>query len=260
MMDGTAGPLPNHRRGTRAPRRQKTAMAVAQRIVEEISRHRYPPGTKLPAEREMLAQYEVGRGTLRESLRFLEMNGVLTVKPGPGGGPVVAAPDAHDLASTLGLFLELHGTRFGAILDVREVLEPALAAMAATRQDEIMIRTIGASVEAMAAHLSDLDLFLEENERFHELVSAAAGNPVFTLLTGSLDRITDGSRLGIDYPLRRRQAVLSAHRSILAAIAAGDADKSRDEMLRHMVAFRRYTDKYYPQAADSMLHWSDIAP
>jgi DNA-binding FadR family transcriptional regulator len=235
-------------------------MAVAQRIVEEISRHRYVPGTKLPAEREMLAQYEVGRGTLRESLRFLEMNGVLTVKPGPGGGPVVAAPDSHDLASTLGLFLELQGTKFGAILDVREVLEPALAGRAASLRDEEVVASIGASVEAMAADLQDLDHFLAENERFHELIAAAAANQVFTLLTGSLDRIIDGSRLGSDYPLRRRQAVLTAHRAIFAAVAEGDAEKARDEMTRHVQAFRRYTDKYYPQAASSMLRWSDIAP
>ena len=260
MTDSSAEPPVSYRRAARSPRRQKTAMAVAQRIVEEISRHRYVPGTKLPAEREMLAQYEVGRGTLRESLRFLEMNGVLTVKPGPGGGPVVAVPDSRDLASTLGLFLELHGTRFGAILDVREVLEPALAGMAASLRDESSVASIGASVESMAANLHDLDRFLEENDRFHELVATAAANPVFTLLTGSLDRIIDGSRLGADYPPRRRQAVLTAHRSILAAIAEGDAEKARAGMSRHMQAFRRYTDKHSPQAASSVLRWSDIAP
>jgi GntR family transcriptional repressor for pyruvate dehydrogenase complex len=260
MTDSSAEPILSYRRAARSPRRQKTAMAVAQRIVEEISRHRYAPGTKLPAEREMLVQYEVGRGTLRESLRFLEMNGVLTVKPGPGGGPVVAAPDSHDLASTLGLFLELNGTKFGAILDVREVLEPALAGMAASLRDEGVVASIGASVEAMAANLRDLDLFLDENERFHELIAAAAANPVFTLLTGSLDRIIDGSRLGTDYPLRRRQAVLTAHRAIFAAIAEGDAEKASGEMVRHMQAFRRYTDRYYPQAVSSVLRWSDIAP
>jgi GntR family transcriptional regulator, transcriptional repressor for pyruvate dehydrogenase complex len=260
MTDSSAEPIVSYRRAARSPRRQKTAMAVAQRIVDEISRHRYAPGTKLPAEREMLVQYEVGRGTLRESLRFLEMNGVLTVKPGPGGGPVVAAPDSYDLASTLGLFLELHGTRFSAILEVREVLEPALAGMAASLRDPGVTAGIGASVEAMAANLQDLDLFLAENERFHELIAAAAANPVFTLLTGSLDRIIDGSRLGIQYPLGRRQAVLTAHRAIYVAVAEGDAQKARDEMMRHLQGFRRYTDTYYPQAASSVLRWGDIAP
>lgn len=56
--------------------------------------------------------------------------------------------------------------------------------MAASAGEEGIFASIAASVDAMAANLEDIDLFLDENERFHELVAAAAGNPVFTLLTG----------------------------------------------------------------------------
>jgi GntR family transcriptional repressor for pyruvate dehydrogenase complex len=248
-------------RPVRLPRRQKVATTIAQAIVSEISKNHYAPGTKLPAEREMLEQYQAGRGTLRESLRFLEMNGVITVRPGPGGGPVVAEPNARDLASTLGLFLELNGTSFGAILEVREVLEPAIArlAAAATGNKEIVER-IGRSVDAMADNLDDIDRFLEENEEFHHLVAAAAGNPIFALLIGSLDHITDGTRVGIDFPLRRRKAVLAAHRRIFDAIAAHDSEAAREAMHDHVVAFTRYTQKHYPHAAEGTLRWADVAP
>lgn len=235
-------------------------MTVAEQIVEEISRKQYPPGTKLPGEKEMLAQYAVGRGTLRESLRYLEMNGVLTVKPGPGGGPVVAEPDAHDLASTLGLFLQLNGTSFGAILEVREVLEPAIAGLAAKSATKALAAEIRESVDRMEANIDDLDLFLAENENFHHLVATGAANPVFTLLIGSLDRITDGSRLGISFPLKRRQAVLKAHRGISQAIDKSDAEAAASAMSRHVRAFRRYTMENYPGAIDNTLRWSDIAP
>lgn len=235
-------------------------MVVAQRIVEGISRNRYEPGTKLLPERNMLTEYQVGRGTLRESLRFLEMNGVITVKPGPGGGPVVAAPDARDLAGTLGLFLELNGTSFGSILEVRQVLEPAVAGLAAQRQDREVIALIGRSVSAMEQGLDDADLFLEENERFHELVARAAGNPVFTLLLGSLDHITDGSRLGVSFPRERRNAVLVAHIGVLKAIENGDQAGAEAEMARHVSAFRRYTLRHFPDAVEARLRWSDIAP
>ena len=93
------------RRRSRPARSRKTAMVIAQAIVEEISRRRFPPGSMLPPERDMLVKYDVGRGTLRESLRFLEMSGVITIKPGPGGGPVVCEPDSRDLAGSLGLSL-----------------------------------------------------------------------------------------------------------------------------------------------------------
>ena len=235
-------------------------MMVAQQIVEEISRNQFPPGTKLLGEKDMLELYGVGRGTLREALRFLEMNGVLTVKPGPGGGPVVAEPDAHDLASTLGLFLELKGTSFGAILEVREVLEPAIAGMAAKSASKEIVAEIRKSVDRMEANIGTLELFLEENERFHTLVGSGAANPVFMLLIGSLDRITDGSRLGISFPIKRRHDVLRAHREICEAIEKADVEEATASMARHVQAFARYTLANFPGAIDNALRWSDIAP
>jgi GntR family transcriptional repressor for pyruvate dehydrogenase complex len=254
----TADILPSRR--IRRPRRQKVSTTVAQQIVEEISHKRYPAGTKLPSERDMLAQYGVGRSTLREALRFLEMNGVLIVKPGPGGGPIVAEPDAHDLASTLGLFLELNGTKFGSILEVREMLEPAIAGLAAKSASNAIVAGISQSVSRMEANIDDVDFFLEENEHFHQLVAAGADNPIFALLIGSLDRITDGTRLGISFPLQRREAVLVAHRTISVAIEQGDAEAAAASMSRHLRAFRRYTFENYPGAIDNILRWSDIAP
>lgn len=242
------------------PRRPKMAVSIAQAIVSEISHNGYPPGTKLPPEKEMLEQYQAGRGTLRESLRFLEMNGVITVKPGPGGGPVVAEPDERDLASTLGLFLELNKTSFGSILEVREVLEPGIARLAARCQDTEVIEAIGASVKSMDENIDDIDTFLAENDRFHHLVAVAARNPIFALLIGSLDHITDGTRIGIDFPVRRRKAVLTAHQRIYEAIAAGDADGAHEAMEAHVNAFTRYTQKHYPHAADRVLRWADLAP
>lgn len=87
-------------------RPMKTAMLVAQRIVADINERGNVVGDRLPPERLMLEKYDVGRGTLRESLRFLELQGVITLKPGPGGGPVVVQPDASSLATSLALLLQ----------------------------------------------------------------------------------------------------------------------------------------------------------
>src|SRR5579863_4724994 len=79
----------------------KTATIVARRIVRDIDRLSLEAGDKLPPERVMLEEYQVGRGTLRESLRFLELQGIISLKPGPGGGPVVERPEATSLATSL---------------------------------------------------------------------------------------------------------------------------------------------------------------
>lgn len=243
----------------RPMRSRKTAFLIAQRIVDEITTKKMKPGDMLPAEKEMLVRYEVGRGTLRESLRFLEMNGVITIKPGPGGGPAVCDPDSRDLAGSLGLFLQLHGTPFRSIVEVRQTMEPAIAALAATKVQPAHLARLLASVESMEAHIDDEDSFLAENERFHELVAWASGNPMFALLIASLHWITDGAFLGVDYPERRRTAVIAAHRRIYEALASGDPELARQTMSDHVGEFARYLERYYPSVFDSPMRWSDIA-
>jgi GntR family transcriptional repressor for pyruvate dehydrogenase complex len=235
-------------------------MAVAQAITDDITDRGYKPGTKLATEKDMVTRFDVGRGTLRESLRFLELNGVIVMKAGPNGGPIVAEPDARDLASLLGLFLQLHATPFSAIVNAREVLEPAIAAMAATHANKRLIDEIKGSVAGMEAFIDDQENFLAENDRFHGAVAAASGNALFSLLISSLHLITDGMPPGVTYPLPRRLVVLRAHKAVLAALEDGDAAAAEAAMRRHVQELRRYAREAFPTVYDSQLRWRDIAP
>ena len=111
----------------------KTAMIVARRIVRDIDRLSLQRGDKLPPERVMLEEYQVGRGTLRESLRFLELQGIISLKPGPGGGPVVEQPEATSLATSLMLLLQFAGAEYRVVAEARVALEPTMARLAAER-------------------------------------------------------------------------------------------------------------------------------
>jgi GntR family transcriptional regulator, transcriptional repressor for pyruvate dehydrogenase complex len=246
-------------RKSRRPRGQKLALLVAQEIVSEITTRGLGSGSTLPPEREMLATYEVGRGTLRESLRFLEMQGVISIKPGPGGGPIVNSPDSRDLAQTLGLFLQLLETRFSSIVEARMVLEPAMAASAAVRIDPAHLEEMRLSVERMESRVGDDAYFLEENERFHEVIAWSSGNSLFGLLITSLHWITDGTALGVDYPERRQKAVIVAHRAIYEAIASGDPDTARAAMERHIREFAKYIEQRYPGVWESHLRWDQLS-
>jgi DNA-binding FadR family transcriptional regulator len=74
----------------------------------------------LPPEHVMLETYETGRGTLREALRLLEFQGTISLKPSPGGGPVLMIPPASNLASTVMLLMHLNQARYRAIAEVRK--------------------------------------------------------------------------------------------------------------------------------------------
>jgi GntR family transcriptional repressor for pyruvate dehydrogenase complex len=236
-------------------RPRKTALTLALRIVGEIADRGLERGAPLPPEREMLAQYGVARGTLREALRFLEMEGVLTIKPGPGGGPIVSSPDHQTLASTIALLLQFAGARFRTILEVRQVLEPSIAGCAAERVTDEELAELRALLDDMRRQVDDERGFLEGNERFHELIAWASGNPLFGYLIGSLASITDGAVLGVRYSPHKLRGVQRAHERVYEAIAARDPERAREAMREHMVEFATHIERRYPHVVDKALRW-----
>lgn len=239
------------------PRPQKTAMLVAQRIVGDINRRGNTIGDRLPPERIMLEEYNVGRGTLRESLRFLELQGVIALKPGPGGGPVVQQPDATSLATSLTLLLQFANAPFRTIAEARGGLEPMMAQLAAERMSDEQLTDLRSSVDMMQANLDDQSIFLEENKRFHDVIARGSGNAMFGCLVDALLGILDGSAIGIDYPEVRRIAVHKAHLRICDAIAARDPAASAEAMRDHIEQYLKYAERKFPDVLAAPIVWNN---
>lgn len=236
-------------------RPQKTALIVAKRVVDEIYREGLSAGDRLPPERVMLEGYGVGRGTLREALRFLELQGVLTLKPGPGGGPVIEKPDATHLANGLLLLLQFSGSPFSTIVEARSDLEPIMARHAASRISPDALIRIGTSVEQMRNNLTDREIFLATNREFHELIAWGSRNAMYGFLIDALVDIVDGTHMGVDYPAQRRKAILHAHERIFSALEAHDGDHSFEAMNEHMREFLRYMQRHYADVLDQIVTW-----
>jgi GntR family transcriptional repressor for pyruvate dehydrogenase complex len=240
-------------------RPQKTAILLAQRIVGEITDRKLKPGAPLPPEREMLQEFGVARGTLREALRFLEIQGVLTIRPGPGGGPTVNGVEPRSLASVIALLLQLSDAPFSTILEARQLLEPATAGMAAERVSRADLNALKASLVTMEQEISDLQAFLAENRNFHDIIAHASGNRLFELLLRSLSWITDASALGVDYDDKRRHGILSAHEKIYEAIASRDPAVAEEAMRVHMDEFARYINRHYSSVLKKPLRWDQTS-
>jgi GntR family transcriptional regulator, transcriptional repressor for pyruvate dehydrogenase complex len=239
-------------------RPQKTAMLVAQRIMADVNRRGNTVGDRLPPERVMLEQYDVGRGTLRESLRFLELQGVISLKPGPGGGPVVQRPDASSLATALTLLLQFENAPFRTIAEARAGLEPMMAQLAAERMSEDQLGELKLSVDTMHEHVGDQSVFLEENKRFHDIIAHGSGNALFGILIDALLGILDGSAIGIDYPEIRRSAVHKAHLRIYEALAGHDPHGASEAMSDHIREYMKYAERKFPQVLDAPITWSTV--
>jgi GntR family transcriptional regulator, transcriptional repressor for pyruvate dehydrogenase complex len=236
-------------------RPKKTAALIAQRIVRQITTMRLQPGDQLPSERDMLADYLVGRSTLREALRFLEMQGILVIRPGPRGGPVVSIPEPRYLAGNISMVLEFARTPFRAVIETRAVIEPVVAASAAKRINKQQLSEIADSIEVMANNTVDLATFMGENLRFHDLIAWASGNTVFGLLLSSVQSISFGTALGVQYPTWARKVIVKAHRRIHSALADGNAEAAGQAMAAHNREYIRYLEEKYPELLDQIVQW-----
>lgn len=241
-------------------RPKKTAVLVAQRLVDEITDRGFEPGTALFSEKEMLERFEVSRGTLREALRILETYGLITIKTGPGGGAMVADAGSRPLASAIALALQMNRTSFRSIVDARLLLEPLLAHEAALRRDEEDLAALRGSIEDMRADVDDVSAFLAENYVFHSAVAAAARNTVLFNMVASLNWIQDGTAVGIDYGPANREAILTAHRRIYLAIEAADAEMAEAAMRVHIGEFASFAEHHSGDVLDAPLRWEQVDP
>jgi len=233
-------------------------MLIAQRIIRDVVRDGLRPGDLLNPERTMLDQYQAGRGTLREALRLLEFQGVIHLKPGPRGGPVLQDPDASHLANTLVLLLQLKQAPFRSVIEVRSAMEPMISRLAAERMTDEALEELAGTIDTMRTHLDDQDRFLEANKRFHDIIAWSSQNSLFGYIVDSLVDILDGTVIGIDYPAHRRIAILKAHDEILAALTARDPAAAEARMREHIDAYVAYTRRKFPEVMEQTIRWDRL--
>ena len=236
-------------------RPQKTDLIVAKSIVDDSHTQGQTTGDRLPPERVMLENHQIGRGTLREALRYLELQGIIALKPGPGGGPIIDKPDAGHFANGLLLLLQFSTAPFSTVVEARRDLEPVMARHAASRMTDDQLQRLAETVEVMRCKLDDRDVFLESNRQFHEVIAWSSANSVYGFLIDALIGIVDGTQLGVSYPDSRRKAILGAHDRILSALQAHDGDATEEAMAEHMTEFVRYMQRRYQDVLDQTVTW-----
>jgi GntR family transcriptional regulator, transcriptional repressor for pyruvate dehydrogenase complex len=241
-----------------SPKPPKAAVLVAQQVVDEIVRNGLEPGDMLEREKEMIAQYDVGRATLREALRLLELEGALSIRPGPHGGPMVVRPTARHLASTFALVLQLSGGKFRSIVDCRILIEPVAAAEAARKATVEEIALMRESVARLEGDIADSGVRVDgvaETMNFHDLVAWACGNTLLALVLSAVNHLYQRSALLIQSPPVRTKRVAHHHGEIVDAIESRDPEAAAKSMTKHLQAHSRFLEKEYPQLLETPVRW-----
>jgi|TARA_R110002126_G_scaffold86592_1_gene208996 GntR family transcriptional repressor for pyruvate dehydrogenase complex len=228
---------------------------VAQRLLDRIVTSNLGVGANIGTEAELLGQYDVSRPTLRESLRILESQGVLSLRPGPKGGIMVSKPGTDILAHGLSVYLRMHDIPLVDVLKARAAIEPALAAEAAQLGDNDDFEQMQASIEQMKS-LSDPVAFAAENRQFHALVARAARNRVMEIFWATVSIVANADEQGIQFTPSNQKLVITAHQGIVDACRARDAGRASDlmeEHVRDLEQLVRKSDKYLLNQATSIV-------
>jgi len=210
----------------------KVYKAAVEQIKAAIESGDWPPGTQLPAERELADQLNIGRTSVREALRVLEVMGLVEIHPGQGTYVALHSNQAQPIELLQSMLQE--DVHVVELLEMRELLEPQIAYMAAQSATTEDITCLAEILERMESSLAARQSGVEENIEFHLALTRAAGNRVllqFHQLFFELSR--DSIERFFQVPGRAEES-LAGHRELLQAISEHKPEEARQRMLAHL--------------------------
>ena len=228
------------------PRRKRTD-EIVDAIKRMIVEHGLGPGDRLPQERELIAQFAAGKGTVREALKALEVQGLISVRTGPGGGAFIERMSEGRAMSLLSNFLFAKNLSIANIYEMRKVLEPQVAASATPQIDEAGLNRLEAIIgvydhepanatERWNQRMAELD--------FHGVVAEYSDNPILAFTCRFLQRLLKDLTIAQDIYLQPepvlRASGIRHQRALIAAMRRRDAEGAAAILTEHMAEAEKH--------------------
>lgn len=219
------------------------AQLVADTIRRQIVTGHLRDGDSLRSEPALIEQYGVSRPTLREALRILQSEALITIRRGSRGGAVIHEPRVEHVARQAGHLLQHQHTTLSDVHAARVTLEPPAAGLLAAKYDAAAaVSRLRRALADEAAAMDDARAFARASARFHDVVVELAGNKTLLLFAGVLGEIIDvqtesamlgapDSGVGRDTEIAHR-----SHRRLVKLVEDGDVDGARGHWHAHLEA------------------------
>ncbi|MFQ3566985.1 MAG: FadR/GntR family transcriptional regulator [Aggregatilineales bacterium] len=205
---------------------------LAQRIRQYIAERDIQPGMRLPSERELAEQFAVSRGAIREALRELQIIGIVEKQPRSGTFIRSLSP-----AATLSFdWDEVDAESVRQIFEMRMLIEPRCAALAAVRATDEEIQTLHEALNEMRRAIDDeaIDAFQASDKRMHYVITRATGNQyLIQLLEAMTNALEQSVRISLHIPGQMARA-LAGHQQIVTAIENRQAEWASAAMETHL--------------------------
>jgi GntR family transcriptional repressor for pyruvate dehydrogenase complex len=221
---------------TKIEREANLSDLVSQQIQNLIRERHLMPNDRLPAERDLAEQFGVSRTVVREAVRGLTAKGLLQVTPGRGG-TIVRLPTAETMTEMMTLFLrgDERQLDYEHLVEVRRVLEVAIAGYAAERHDAKDLEEMQMILQETLKIGSDRDKFVKWDLAFHKALAKATHNRLFPLLLESVNELMIEVRQMAFRTMGAPARSYRYHSAIYEQVKKGNAAGAREAMRDHLV-------------------------
>lgn len=215
----------------------RVSESIIEQIRDLITSGRLKSGDRLPAEREFAQTLSVSRSAVREAIRALESLGIVEARAGEGTFVVTPPQGRGRDPITASLFRAWSAQR--NLFEVRRVLEPGLAALAARRATPEQIEKMRAILDDQKGKVQAGESYLKEDTTFHYLVAEATGNEILLRVADSLMELLRETRDTSWKIASRPTRSLKQHQAILQAIEARNPLVAERRMREHIRAIEQ---------------------
>lgn len=228
---------------------EKTAVArqAVQRITELIVDGTFPPGSRLPPERQLCSLLGVSRSSVREAIGALAHMNVLEARHGQGTFVTSLSPEM--LVEPLRFLLAVDAETLHELFEVRRIVEAAAAAHAAQRMGDEQIARLEELHERLAAAVDDHQEFVAIDRAMHDLIAAGAGNSLLMKLLSSVSALLNQSRARTGTVRAIRERAVADHEDLVDAIRARDPIRASAAMVVHLDHVERGYQELLREAA-----------
>jgi DNA-binding FadR family transcriptional regulator len=215
-------------------RNRRTFDEISTEIKKMILEGTFKPGDKLPSESEIARQFNVGRQTVREALRMLELSGFITVQKGGGGGSVITNTILKTISKSFLDAAIMKNISVSELTVARVEIEKLVISHAIANSTDKDIAILNENIRKATDKISQGIQAFDENIDFHILLAQASKNGVFTIVVESIMAITADFLSRIPQTVEISKKVLDEHKQVLEAIVKRDKERAIHLMEEHL--------------------------
>ena len=213
---------------------RRISHTIVEQIRDAIFSGELNPGDRLPPEKDLAEDFGVSKSSLREAFRALEALGLLEIRQGMAGGAFVSKVDLETARNSLFNYIFFQNPSIHEFTQLRALLEPAVAEIAANRISDADIADLEENLTQSQKQLDSGSFYYELDTYFHHRIAEIAGNSLICFVIDSLKNALVIMKQQLDLGREFSVNVLASHRRILEALRERNPAKAGDEMLEHI--------------------------